>query len=303
MVALGGHALGALDPPSTSEEVTEKARAVAHALSPLLVSRCGLLLVHGNGPQVGLELLRGELARSRVPPLSLDASVAETQGTMGYELSRALREEIRRRKLDLPVGCLVTSVVIDERNASLKPVGPLLTEDEVLRFETERGWQVAREERGLRRVVPSPSPRSVLELDAIRLLLSAGHLVIAGGGGGIALAADADGILQGVEAVVDKDRTATLLAIELGRKRIVHLTSVDAIYRDHGTPAETPIARMRVDEASRLLDEGQFPEGSMGPKIEASIQFLQAGGESVLVTAADRLPDALAEKAGTWIVP
>jgi carbamate kinase len=222
---------------------------------------------------------------------------------MGYILARALRDEIRSRKIDLPVACLVTSVIVEELNASRKPIGPLLRADEARRLEKERGWRVVREERGLRRVVPSPTPTSVLEIDATRSLLSTGYLVIAGGGGGIALARDSEGMLRGVDAVVDKDRTATLLAIELGRKRIVHLTSVDAIYRDHGTPAETPITRMRVDEARRLLDQGQFPEGSMGPKIEASIQFLQAGGESVLVTAADRLPDALAERAGTWILP
>jgi carbamate kinase len=135
------------------------------------------------------------------------------------------------------------------------------------------------------------------------LLLSAGHLVVAGGGGGIALAPDVEGKLHGVDAVVDKDRTATLLVMELGRKRMIHLTSVDAVYRDHGTPREAPIARMHVDEALRLAKEGQFPEGSMRPKIEASLEFLQAGGESVLITAADRLSDALAGKAGTWIFP
>lgn len=303
MVALGGHALGALDPPSIEEEILDKASVVARALFPLLFSRSGLLLVHGNGPQVGIELLRGEMARARVPPFHLDVSVAQTQGSMGYVLACALREEIRRRKLDLPVVSVVTSVVVAGRSDLLKPIGPLLTRDEARTFESDRGWRVAGTEHGIRRVVPSPRPSRVLEIDSIRLLLSAGHLVIAGGGGGIPLTSDDRGVLTGVDAVVDKDRTATLLASELGSKRIVHLTSVDAVYRDYGTPRAKPLDRMRAEEALRLMQEGHFPEGSMGPKIEASLEFLQAGGESVLITAPERLLDGLVERAGTWIVP
>ncbi len=303
MVALGGHALGALDPPSTPEEVLVKARAVARAVSPLLISKSGLLVVHGNGPQVGIELLRGELARPRVPPLPLDVSVAETQGAMGYVLGCALREEISRKALDLPVVSVVTSVEVSGGIAPLKPIGPLLTPDEARALENERGWQVARDEHGLRCLVPSPRPSRVLELDSIRLLLSAGHLVIAAGGGGIALTRDDQGGLLGVDAVIDKDRTATLLATELGCERIVHLTSVDAVYRDYGTAQAKRIDRMSAEEASRLMREGQFRDGSMGPKIEAALEFLQAGGESVLVTAPERLAEALSERAGTWIVP
>lgn len=303
VVALGGHALGALDPPSTQEEIFDKARVVARALSPLRDPKSGLLVVHGNGPQVGIELLRGEMARKRVPPFHLDVSVAQTQGSMGYFLAWAFREESRRRALDLPVAAVVTSVLVVERDAPLKPIGPLLTANEVQRFEKELGWRVAEDEHGFRRVVPSPRPASVLETKSIRLLLKAGHLVIAGGGGGIALARDAAGGLRGVEAVIDKDRTATLLSIELGMKRIVHLTSVDAVYRDYGTPRAKPIARMPVDEALRLMGTGQFREGSMRPKIESSVEFLKAGGESVLITAAERLEEAIAGRAGTWIVP
>jgi carbamate kinase len=303
VVALGGHALGGLDPPSTFEESIQKARAIARALAPLLASRQGLLLVHGNGPQVGVELLRGELARGRVPPLPLDACVAGTEGTMGHALALALREEIRGTGLELPLTCVFTSVVVDEGNCPLKPVGPVLTGKEARRYERDRGWRISADARGLRRAVPSPLPLRVLEADAIRLLLSAGHLVIAGGGGGIALAADASGGLHGLEAVVDKDRTATLLAIEIAASRIIHLTSVDAVYRDHGTPRETPLSLLHVTEARRLLEDGQFPEGNMGPKIEASLDFLAAGGERVLITAAERLDDALAERAGTRIVP
>lgn len=303
MVALGGHALGALDPPSTQEQILEKARGVARTLSPLLAPRCGLLLVHGNGPQVGIEILRGEMARARVPPFQLDVSVAETQGSMGYVLANALREEIRSGELDLPVVSLVTSVVVEARDAPLKPIGPLLTSEEARAFANERGWRVARDGRGLRRVVPSPLPSRVLEIESIRLLLSAGHLVIAGGGGGVALAPDDEGRLAGVGAVVDKDRTATLLAAELESRRIVHLTSVDAVYLDYGTPRAAPVARMASEEARGLSKSGQFPEGSMGPKIEASLEFLERGGESVLITSPERLAEALAGRAGTWIVP
>jgi carbamate kinase len=302
LVALGGHVLGGIDPPSTQQEILEKAGAVARALSPLLASRAGLLVVHGNGPQVGIEILRGEMARPRLPPFRLDVSVAQTQGATGYVLAWAFREEIRRRGLDLPVAAVVTSVVVREDEAILKPVGPILTRDEARAFEKDRGWRVAGTEHGLRRVVPSPRPVGVLELDSIRLLHSAGHLVIAGGGGGVPLAADERSSLRGVEAVVDKDRTATLLAVELGLSRIVHLTSVDAVYRDYGTPLAAPIAGMTVEEARHLWQADHFPDGSMGPKIEASLDFLQAGGESVVITTPERLTDALAKRAGTWIV-
>jgi carbamate kinase len=303
VVALGGHALGGIDPPSTPEEILEKAGVVARALSLLLASRSGLLVVHGNGPQVGIEILRGEMARPRLPPFRLDVSVAQTQGAMGYVLGWALREEIRRRELELPVVSVVTSVVVAEADGLLKPIGPILRRDEVRTFEKERGWKVAGTEHGFRRVVPSPRPSRVLEIDSIRLLLSAGQLVIAGGGGGVPLAPDAQGSLRGVEAVVDKDRTATLLAVELGVKRIVHLTSVDAVYRDYGTPRAAPIERVTVEEARLLWEADHFRDGSMGPKIEASVEFLQAGGESVLITAPERLAEAFAERAGTWIVP
>ena len=224
---------------------------------------------------------------------------------MGYVLAWAFREEIQRRELDLPVASVVTSVVVGEEDALLKPVGPILTRDEVRTLERDRGWRVAATEHGLRRVVPSPRPERVLELEAVRLLLSAGHLVIAGGGGGVPLAPDerGSGSLRGVEVVVDKDRTATLLAIELGRERIVHLTSVDAVYRDYGTPHAAPIERMRAEEARLLWRAKHFHDGSMGPKIEASLEFLRAGGESVLITAPERLTAALAGRAGTWILP
>jgi carbamate kinase len=303
VVALGGHRLSDLDRPSTQDAMVDKAGAVARALSPLLASKTGLLLVHGNGPQVGIELLRGEMARTRVPPFRLDLLVAETQGSMGHLLAGAFREEIRRRGLELDVVTVLTSVSVLEEEAPLKPIGPLLTPEEVLAFERERGWKVAKGEHGFRRVVPSPRPERVLESESIRLLLEAGKLVVAGGGGGIALSPDAAGELRGVEAVVDKDRTATLLSIGLGMKRIVHLTSVDAVYADYGTPGAKPIARMSLFEARRRLKEGLFPEGSMRPKIEASIEFLEAGGESVLVTSPERLEEALDGRAGTWLLP
>jgi carbamate kinase len=303
VVSLGGHLLGALDPPSTPEETFHKAAIVARALSPLLASKSGLLVVHGNGPQVGIELLRSEMARPRVPPSRLDLCVAQTQGSMGYVLASALREEVRKRGLELPVVSVGTSVVVEGRSGSLKPIGPLLTPQEARVFERERGWRVVRDEHGLRRAVLSPRPVGVVEIDSIRLLLEAGHIVIAGGGGGVPLVRDREGGLGGVDGVVDKDRTAALLAIGLGRSRMVHLTSVDAIYRSYGTPQAAPIARLSAEEAHRLFHEGQFLEGSMAPKIEASLQFLRSGGETVLVTSPECLADALAERAGTWIVP
>jgi carbamate kinase len=296
VVALGGHLLGELDRPSTGDAMLSKARAVARALSPLLAPKKGLLLVHGNGPQVGIELLRGEMARARIPPFGLDVLVAETQGSMGYLLACAFREEIHKSDLELEAVTILTSVVIVEEEAPLKAIGPLLTPEEVLRFEQERGWKVVRDEHGFRRVVASPRPACVLESEGIRLLLEAGNLVIAGGGGGIALSLDAAGELRGVEAVIDKDRTATLLSIELGMKRIIHLTAVDAVYENYGTDHAKPIARLNVQEARGLLRTGSVREGSMRPKIEASIEFLEAGGESVLVPPPNASKRRSAEK-------
>ncbi|MFQ5792027.1 MAG: carbamate kinase [Acidobacteriota bacterium] len=308
VVAFGGNALVREGERGGQEEQLRSARTAAPHLVDLVAAGAGLLIVHGNGPQVGNELRRMEEARDHVPSFKLDVCVAHTQGSMGYFLEQSLLEELSLRRMPGEVVSLITLVVVEPFEAdggpATKPVGPFFPADEAARLVKERNWKMVEDSgRGYRRVVPSPSPVEVLGVAAIAALLQAGNIVIAGGGGGIPVRRGDDGRLEGVEAVIDKDRTASLLAMRTGARQLLHLTSIDAVYADFPKPTRRPLQRLTVTEARALLDQGQFPAGSMGPKIESSCEFLAGGGRRVLITSAERLPEALAGKAGTVIVP
>ena len=265
-----------------------------------------LVLTHGNGPQVGFMQLRSELARDELPEVPLDSLVADSQGAMGYMIERALRAELRTRDHDDPVVTMVTEVEVDPGDPAFllpdKPVGRFYDPSEVERLTRERGWQmVVDPHRGARRVVPSPQPRRIVQLDTIRQLVDLGITVICCGGGGIAVSNDDVGEVVGREAVIDKDRVSMLLAIELDAPRFVITTSVERVYVDFYTDHPTALPELTADAAADLLARGQFPAGSMGPKIEAAIGYLAAVDGEVIICHPDHLVDAIDGTAGTHI--
>jgi len=303
-VALGGNALQQPGDRGTVAEQAARALEVARQLVTL-PREGGLVLTHGNGPQVGVHLLRSDLLRERIPPTPLHVSVAATQGEIGWILQRAVGAALAEAGDERRVLTLLTQVVVDERdpafNAPTKFVGAFYGQEEAERNAAELGWRVARDGgRGWRRVVPSPRPVEIVEASLIADLARAGHIVIAGGGGGVPVLRRPGG-LAGVEAVIDKDLTAALLALRIGARSLYILTAVDQIQVDFGTPAARALAEVRAPEMARWLAEGQFPAGSMGPKVQAALEFLAGGGQLACVTSPDALPRLRDGGPATWI--
>ncbi|MEC9072981.1 MAG: carbamate kinase [Myxococcota bacterium] len=306
VVAVGGHALLSEEAIGTPRDQATAARKFTRALVPLIREGYRVLLVHGNGPQVGRELLRSEEASIKVPPRRLYGCVASTQGTMGYLLTQGLRNVLRSAGIKRPVSTVLTQVLVSpddpEFDTPTKPVGPFYTAWRARELARSTGQRMVEDAgRGWRTVVPSPRPLDVMEVDSIEALLDAEHIVIAGGGGGIPVSVDGRGNLQGVDGVVDKDRTAALLANQLGADIFVVLTAVENIYVDFGRPGQTALNHVTRDELREHADAGQFPPGSMGPKVEAALDFLDDGGASVIITHAGKLTAALSDRAGTRI--
>jgi carbamate kinase len=299
VIALGGNALMRPGERGTAAEQRANIRKASEALRPLL-GEDELVITHGNGPQVGNELLRHERGAEEVPPLPLYLAVAQTQAEIGALIESELAPVAER-----PVACLLTHVVVDEGDPAFaeptKPVGPFYDEPRARQLERERGWRIVHDSgRGWRRVVPSPLPLEVVELESIRALLRGGAIAVACGGGGIPVARR-DGRLAGLDAVIDKDRASSLLARELGADRLVILTDVPALYRGFGTDRQEEVREVAADEAEALLPE--LAAGSMRPKVEAAIEFARATGHEALITSAAALSEALAGEAGTRISP
>jgi carbamate kinase len=297
VVALGGNALLRPGERGTAAEQRANLRNACQALRPLLDDG-QLAVTHGNGPQVGNALLRQERAAEEVPPLPLYLAVAQTQAEIGALIESELAPVAGR-----PVACVLTHVVVAEDDPAFesptKPVGPFYEEARARQLERERGWQVVHDAgRGWRRVVPSPAPLEVVEVDAVQALLGSGAIVVACGGGGIP-AARHDGRLAGLDAVIDKDRASALLAVGLGATRLVILTAVPALYRDFGGPGQEEVRELGADEAEALLPE--LAAGSMRPKVEASLRFVRETGGEALITSSERLDEALAGRAGTRV--
>jgi carbamate kinase len=293
VVALGGNAVLRAGDRGTAAEQRARIRETCAALLPFLEGQ--VVLTHGNGPQVGNELLRQERAAAEVPPLPLYLAVAQTQAEIGALLATELSAVGRQ------AACLLTHVLVSEDDPAFerpsKPVGPFYKRSRARVLEQERGWTMAEDSgRGWRRTVPSPAPLEIVELELVRALLATGAVAIACGGGGIPVVRR-DGRLDGVDAVIDKDRASALLAIELGAERLVILTDVPALLSNFGTANEEPIAALSIDEAEKLLPE--LPPGSMGPKVEAAIAFVRATGHEALITSPESISDALAGAAGT----
>ena len=309
VVAFGGNALIRKEQEGTQWEQLENARQTARALIPILMDGYGLVIVHGNGPQVGNILIQVEEAVTKVPPLSLDVCVAMSEGSIGTMLGLAIHNEIRRkRRFRREIVTLITEVVVDQDDPGFrrptKPIGPFYPRFRAEYLMHKQGWTMIEDAgRGWRKVVPSPRPLEVVQAPAIRRAVDAGSIVIAGGGGGIPVYRTRGGDLRGVEAVIDKDYTASLIASDLKADLFVVLTGVDQVSTNFGRQDQKAIRRMDVGEARTHEAAGQFPEGSMGPKVRAAVEFVETTGREVIITSSERLKEALRGKAGTRIVP
>ena len=304
--AIGGNSLIRDARRSSFRDQYETARATAKHLVDLVEAGHRLVITHGNGPQVGFLLIRSHLSRNRLPEIPLDACNALTQAEIGYMLQMALSNEFHTRRMRRDVVTLVTQVLVDRNDPAFskptKPVGPFYTRREAAELQRELDW-VLREDagRGFRRFVASPDPEEIVEYREIKLLVDAGAVVIAAGGGGIPVIRR-KGCLEGVPAVIDKDLASSLLANRLGADLLVISTAVEKVYLNYNQPDQKGLDRLTVKQAERLARAGQFPEGSMGPKIDAALRFLKNGGREVIITDPVNMVRAVAGKAGTRIV-
>jgi carbamate kinase len=307
VVAVGGNSL-ILD--KDHQSIPDQAAAAAlsaHHIADLAVAGWNVVITHGSGPQVGFILRRSELALGEVPPVPMDYAAADLQGAIGYMFQRALRNEFRRRGIDRTAIAVVTQVLVDPADPAFgspsKPIGSYMDEATARQRAGELGW-IVREDagRGWRRVVPSPLPKAIVEIDEIAHLAEAGHVVIACGGGGIPVFRDREGDLEGVEAVIDKDLASSMLARQLDAELLLISTGVPRVAIDYGRPGERWLDRMTRTEAERWLAEGQFAEGSMAPKIRAIIGYLDRPGRRGLITDPPNIGRALAGHAGTLVV-
>lgn len=306
VVAIGGNSL--IKSPqhqSVPDQWEAMSETCAH-IAAMIGQGWDVVITHGNGPQVGFILLRSELASHVLHTVPLDVCGADTQGAIGYMAQVALDAAMGRMGLHRRTATVVTRVVVDREDPAFqkptKPIGPFYTQQQADRHRGERGWHLVEDAgRGWRRVVASPRPLEIIETEAITALLAAGFVVVGVGGGGIPVVRE-DGALRGVEAVIDKDHASSLLARTIGADLLLISTAVERVALNYKKPSERPLDRLTLDEARRHLTEGQFPPGSMGPKIEAAIAYLQAGGKEVLITSPENIERALAGETGTRIV-
>ncbi|MCK4658505.1 MAG: carbamate kinase [Phycisphaerae bacterium] len=266
-----------------------------------------VVITHGNGPQVGFILRRVELASHELHTVPLDSCGADTQGAIGYHIQRAMYGCMRDWPKPVPVATIVTQVVVDADDPAFanpsKPIGSFMDETTAAARRQDDGWQIVEDAgRGFRRVVPSPRPREIVELEAIRQLIDSGFVVVAVGGGGIPVVRQPDGSFTGAEAVIDKDLASSLLACKLNADLLVISTAVDKVCLNFGKPDEKTLDRITVAQAKQYIEQGHFAPGSMLPKIEAVVEFLEGGGKAALVTTPANLERAVAGKGGTWIV-
>jgi carbamate kinase len=308
IVAIGGNALIKDGEEGTIYQQFANARDTCSNLMQLVKKGYEIVLIHGNGPQVGFALRRHERSRGVIPPYPLGVCVAETVGSMGYMLQQTMQNTVKKHGLKKDTVTVITQVVVDKADASFsnptKPIGQFFTKDEIDVKVRDDNWNVVEDSgKGWRRVVPSPRPIRIVEKDTISHLLEKGKIVIACGGGGLPVVQLEDGTLDGVEAVIDKDYASSKLAQQLGVDLFIILTDVDKVCLNYGKPDEIRLDNLSLEDARRYLGEGQFPPGSMGPKIEAAVEFLESGGKGVIITCHEGLVDAARGNAGTQITP
>lgn len=307
LIAVGGNSLIRAGQKGTVAEQLANARATAAAIIGLIRQGYRLIVTHGNGPQVGAQLLRSERAADQVPVQPLDVCGAASQGEIGYLLSQSLRDELSAMGLEVPVVSLVTQSIVSARDPAMrhptKPIGPFYSRAQAEERMRTLNWDIVEDAaRGYRRVVPSPEPIEIVELEVIRKLRDDGVLVVACGGGGIPVVRE-NGDLHGVEAVIDKDRASALLASQLGVDVFVISTDTDYVYLDYKKSTQQALTEITSSELERHYQNGHFPPGNMGPKVESALQFLKAGGQRVIITSYEHLCDAVSGRSGTHIVP
>jgi len=306
VIALGGNALLQRGQKGSFDDQYQNVKGTVAKVADLIERGHKIVLTHGNGPQVGATLLRHEAAKSIVPPFPLDACGAETQGFIGYMIQQALRNELKSRGIDKFVVTLITRVIVDKHDSAFqnptKPIGPFYTKEEADKVREQKPELVIKEDagRGYRRVVPSPDPKIIAERLAIRALVDAGFVVVACGGGGIPIIEEG-GNAVGVEAVIDKDLAGQRLATLIGANIFVVLTDINGAYVNYGKPNQELIKEITTGKLRNYAKEGQFKEGSMAPKVEAAIRFVESGGERAVIAALGDLIEALDGKAGTQI--
>ncbi len=305
LIALGGNAILRHQDTGTAEEQFATVRRTCRQIREIIEDGYTVAITHGNGPQVGDILLKNELARDTLPPMPLDICGAESQGMIGYMLQQSMDRELAEAGLRIPVVTVLSQTLVRRDdpafNNPAKPIGPYYTAMQASRLSEEKGWRMANEPgRGYRRVVPSPEPVALVEAGAIKTLVRLGTIVIACGGGGVPVVVG-DAGLRGVEAVVDKDHTAALFAALIDADDLLILTDVEKVARNFGRPDQVDLDTLTVAGAKEYLNGGEFPPGTMGPKIEAAIRFVESGGERTIITSLPRARDALAGLAGTTV--
>jgi carbamate kinase len=310
VIALGGNAIIPVGQEGTYSQQLAITRQTMDTVAQLALQGHQIVMTHGNGPVVGNIVLRGDagMAIHGIPAMPMFVAGADSQGGLGYMLQQALQNALKAVGLDRPVASVVTQVRVDAGDKAFanptKPIGPFYDEEQATRIREEMGWTIVKDAgRGWRRVVPSPRPVEVVEWEAIKALVAAGVVTIAVGGGGVPVVRNAQGELEGVDAVIDKDRASDLLGRLIGADALVIITQVDKVYARFGQPDQEALDVLPASRAEAMLAEGQFPAGSMGPKIEAALSFLAGGGREVIITSPDAFLAAVQGQAGTRIVP
>jgi carbamate kinase len=307
VLAFGGNAIIRKGQAGNIHVQFANTRRVLEEVVDLIRGGTGLIIVHGNGPQVGHELVRSEMAAPEVPQLPLGVLVADTEGGMGYMIQQSLQNVLWKHRIKRPVVTILTQVVVDKTDPRLqestKPIGRFFTESEAKRLQVEKRWVMRQDAgRGWRLVVPSPRPAKIVESKTIRMLVEAGIIVIAGGGGGIPITIEEDGDFEGTDVVIDKDFTASLIGRNTGADTLIIATDIQKVALNFNRPDQQDLDVLTVAQAEGYLREGHFPAGSMGPKIEASVDFIKGGGEQVIIASPDRIAEALKGEAGTRII-
>jgi carbamate kinase len=305
VVALGGNALL---PPDQHGDIHQQFAHTRASLEPIVAMAAAgwrIAVVHGNGPQIGDELYRNEMARSELPPLPLGVLVAGTAGWIGYMIQQSLQNALERAGVKRDVVTVITQVLVDPDDAAthepVKPIGRVLDDEIAQAMERDFGWTVRDDGGGFRRLVPSPVPRDIVEREQIRRLIERGTIVIAAGGGGTPVYRDPVFRIEGIDAVVDKDRAAAVLACAIDAEVLLILSNVDAVYSEFDTPAQKKLAALTLAEAEALLQTDELGQGSMAPKVEAAVSFVKDGGQRAIIARLDEGLEALSGDAGTTI--
>jgi carbamate kinase len=307
LVALGGNALLRAKEKGTAQEQLNHIHETCRHLVRIIQGGYTMAITHGNGPQVGNILLQNELSKQALPPMPLDVCVTESQGMIGYMIQRSMDNQLRSAGLDIPVVAIFTQTLVDGKDPAFenptKPIGPHYPRGDADKLRKEKGWSMVEEgDKGFRRVVPSPEPLEIIEAKAIGEIADAGIITIAAGGGGVPVIRERDGSLKGVEAVIDKDHTAAILARIIACDILLILTDVDKVYLNYRAPDERSLDVLTISEAKSYMSQGQFEPGSMLPKVESAVRFVEAGGQRAIITSLEMSNKSLDGKAGTTFV-